>query len=322
MSRIVSITGATGFIGRRTVELLLAQGLGVRALAREPRRLAVPSGEGVEIVAGDLANGDALDRLARGSFAVIHCAGEIADPSRYRAANVDGAKALAAAARRQSVAGFVHVSSLAAREPGLSDYGDSKLQGEDAVREAFGATATIVRPPAVYGPGDRATLPLIAQLTRSTAILPGTAGQRFSLVHVDDLARALVALAIASPREGAMHEPHDGRQEGYAWSDLAAIAGGAQGRRVRVVHIPHAVLSMAAVAAESVSRLSGGRPALTRGKVAELYHRDWVCRAGEVPGWRPKMAFAEGFADTLAWYRRHGWLRLERGANSTPATAI
>lgn len=324
MSATIAMTGASGFVGRRTAEILLASGARVKALVRDPAKLDASAARHMQVLEGGLLDEGALDRLTDGVEAVIHCAGEISDPSRFEEANVEGPRRLAAAALRQRVARIVHVSSLAAREPRISAYGASKLSGEAAMRGVAGSLAMIVRPPAVYGPGDRGTLPLIAQLTRSRAMLPGTPEQRFSLIHVDDLAHALLTLAFAPPLSGGMHELDDGRRQGYSWPELARIAGEAQGMRIRTTHLPRGLLSAAATAAETWARLTSRPPALTRGKVAELYHHDWVCRndlLDQVCAWKPKLGFAEGFAMTVDWYRNEGWLPPGKAATGAPAGA-
>ena len=140
---------------------------------------------------GTSDNGAALDDLMRGVDAVIHVAGVIGALRReeYFFANEQGTKATAEAALRNGVKRFVHISSLAAREPELSAYGASKHAGEAAM-ENFKSRMSVVilRPPAVYGPGDRGTLPLLRSLTQLFAVIPGTGTSRFSLIYVDDLA--------------------------------------------------------------------------------------------------------------------------------------
>jgi uncharacterized protein YbjT (DUF2867 family) len=142
----IALTGATGFVGRRVVALANRP---VRALTRRPQ----PPQPGVEWVLGDLDDTNALARLCEGAAAVLHIAGVVnaADEAGFVAGNVTGtANVLAAAA---GVPRFVHVSSLAAREPRLSLYGASKAQG-DALVIASTLDWVIVRPPGVYGPGD------------------------------------------------------------------------------------------------------------------------------------------------------------------------
>lgn len=322
MVATIAITGATGFVGRRTAELLVASGASVRALVRHPGKLTAGAREAMQVVEGDLFDEEALCGFLAGAEAVVHCAGELSDPARFQSVNVEGTARLATAAMRERIARFVHVSSLAAREPRLSAYGESKRAGEAALRSVVGTFGMIVRPPAVYGPRDRATLPLIAQLTHRRAFLPGTREQRFSLIHVDDLARALVTLAFAPPLSVGIHELDDGRRQGYAWADLARIAEGVLGRPVRVIHIPRPVMELAARGAEAWARFRDRPAAITRGKVAELYHPDWVCRnelLDRICEWKPSMEFADGFAMTVDWYRRRGWLAPASRQRQAPA---
>lgn len=302
---IVAVTGGTGFVGRQVIEALGQAGASVRILARRP----VPDIEasGVAVVRGGLEDAKALSALADGASAVIHCAGVVAAPraADFHVANVDGTAAMLRAAHPS--ARFVHVSSLAARERHLSAYAASKRQAEELVAAA-GRDAVVVRPPAVYGPGDRATLPIFAQLHRGLLAAPAPRTARFSLIFVADLARLLARLALAPFVAGRPVEPEDGRG-GYGWSDLAAIAGRVSGRRVRTLHVPVGLLWPMALAAEGWGRITNRPPPLSRDKLRELGHADWVCAA--LPkglDWRPVTGFAKGYALTAAWYAEAGWL--------------
>lgn len=314
MNSPIAVTGATGFVGRRLVALLAESHMAVRALVRRPAGLDPALRAALEPVEGDILDAEALKELTDGAGAVIHCAGALADATAFTPVNVAGTRALAHAAHQAGVARFVHVSSLSAREPQLSAYGASKRAGEDAVIEALPREAwVVVRPPVVYGPGDKATLPLLDQLTRPTAWLPGSRLQRFSLLYVDDLARALIRLAESPTPTGSVHELHDGTRDGYAWTDLVAAAASVQGLPSRVRYLPRWAANGAAHVSAGLTRVAGKIPAvgLTPDKVRELYHRDWVCRRDlldEAMDWHADVAFPEGFATTVAWYRQHGWL--------------
>jgi nucleoside-diphosphate-sugar epimerase len=203
------------------------------------------------------------------------------------------------------------MSSLAAREPTLSPYAASKRMAEDAVREALAGKAdfAIVRPPAVYGPGDRATLPIFRQIRKGLLFVPA-AKARFSLLYVDDLAE-IVAQLLEQPRwDGLVIEPDDG-SGGYSWVDLARIASGHLDRRVRTVPVPWLALWPPAAVAQIVGLATRRSPMLTLGKLRELYHADWVCRGTEatplLAGVR-RVNFDNGFAPTLAWYMQRKWL--------------
>ncbi|MBK2451879.1 SDR family oxidoreductase, partial [Escherichia coli] len=148
---VLAITGGTGFVGSTLIDLALARGHQVRALTRRPQ----PTRDGVTWVEGALDTPDALAELTTGADAAIHVAGVVNAPSRdgFSRGNIDGTRAMVAAATGAGVERFVQVSSLAAREPRLSAYGWSKAEA-DALVKASDLDWTIVRPPAVYGPGD------------------------------------------------------------------------------------------------------------------------------------------------------------------------
>ena len=306
MSLMIAITGATGFAGGHLVTELLRRGHALRALVRNAAAAQLPSD--VTIVAGGLDDGAALDRLVSGSDAVIHLAGAISAVKRhdYFRVNAHGTVKVAEAAIRARVPRFVHVSSLAARQPDLSAYGASKRAGEDAVAKLMAPlNAVIIRPPAVYGPGDRSTLPLIKLLTQSVAIIPGSPGNAFSLIHVSDLAR-IMADAVESDVSG-LHEVSDGKEGGYRWPELLAVGASVRGAAVRAVYLPKMVPLSVAIAAEAVSHLTGKPGMVSRDKLRELYHPDWVARGGTLKLAHP-IGFAAGYPETLAWYRKAGWL--------------
>lgn len=306
MGKTIAITGATGFAGRHAVTELLGQGHQLKALVRSPGTAALPAA--VETVKGDLDDSVALDRLLDGADAVLHLAGAITSPDRhgYFRVNAHGTVAVAEAASRHGTARFVHISSLSAREPGLSPYGASKRAGEDAIATLMDKlNAVIIRPPAVYGPGDRGTLPLIKELTQAVAVIPGPRAARFSLIHVRDLARIIVK-AVGGTERG-IHEVSDGRVGGYGWADLIKVAGEMRGSAIRAIFLPRAIPLAVALGAEALSRFTAKPGMVNRGKVAELYHLDWVCRVGTLT-LADATGFAEGFAETVNWYREAGWL--------------
>lgn len=308
----IALTGATGFVGRAVVSALLAKSFQVAALVRDPARAGLNSN--VRQVQGDLQNRAALDALTKNADAVIHIAGVIGALSRgdFFAANEQGSLAVAEAAARNGVARFVHISSLAAREPGLSMYGASKRAGEVAV-EKFKAQMSVIvlRPPAVYGPGDRGTLPLLRSLTQSFAVIPGTSTSRFSLIHVDDLARIIVEAAEAT-RTGTV-ELDDGHRQGYGWKDLAQIASATEQKRIKPIFLPKSVAMAVGIGVEAFAKATGKLPFVSRDKIQQLYFGDWVAR-GE--GWPLKepVGFAQGFKSTVDWYRKAQWMPERFGA--------
>jgi nucleoside-diphosphate-sugar epimerase len=293
---LLAITGATGFVGRRVLALANRP---IRALTRRPQ----PPQPGVEWVLGDLNDAHALARLCDGAAAVLHIAGVVnaPDAAGFHAGNVTGtANVLAAAA---AVPRFVHVSSLAAREPALSLYGASKAAGDRQVQARDGDWL-IVRPPGVYGPGDAEMRDLFALARLGLGVAPGGPAARISLIHVDDLARALLALADAGPSCTVLEiDDGAGAHGGHSHADFARAIGGALGRRPLVLPIPGALLK-----ALGASRLI---PKLTPDRARYLAHPDWVARGGNdrLAGiWQPQIAVEAGLADTVRDYRARGWL--------------
>jgi nucleoside-diphosphate-sugar epimerase len=311
----VAVTGATGFVGRHTVAALREVGHEVRALAR--RDDAALAATGATVVRGALESEASLRELVHGAEVVVHLAGAIRAPDRaaFLAVNAGGAERVAEAAASLPGRRLVHLSSLAARQPGLSPYAESKAAGERAAlsrADRLGGVV-VVRPPAVYGPGDRATLPILQSLARGWLLAPANrAAARFSLLFAADLGHLIAALVASPPPTGATLEPDDGRPGGYAWRDLAAIAQERLARRVRTVGVPKPALAVAAKLAERYTALGARFPLPSSGKVEELFHDDWVSDArtlAGVPGWRPRTGFADGLPLTLDWYRRAGWLQ-------------
>lgn len=305
----LALTGATGFVGAAILDQALRQGVRVKALTRRPQSPR----KNLEWIAGDVSNGAALARLVANADAVLHAAGAIKakGPAEFMAVNGQGVRNVLAAAKAAKTKRFVLVSSLAAREPHLSPYAASKRAGEEALTaHGKGLSWAILRPPAVYGPGDREILKLFRAMKWGFAPTLGPT-HRFSLMHVEDLARYALALVLERRAARAIAEPDDGKPGGYTISDVAAAASNLLGTRVRVVSIPKGLLQALALLNEVTAPLLGSAPMVTRGKVNEIHHPDWVAdgkASRAVPGFRPAFPLEKGLAHTLAWYRREGWL--------------
>lgn len=301
----VALTGATGFVGQATIEVLGHRGHSVRALAR---KIPGEKPSGVEWVGGDLADRRALDRLVDGVDAVIHVAGltTAVDPAELEAPNVGGTLAMVEASLDAGVRRFVFVSSLAAREPALSAYGASKLRAEKIV-QASGLDWTIVRPPAVYGPRDKDMLELFRGAM--LRVVPMPAEGHASYINVYDLAELLVALLPGGEDiTSATFEPDDGREGGWEHREFAKAVGWAMGTHPFVPRLSRGTLGTLS----KVERLFRGKKAkLTADRVSYMVHPDWVSDpAFAVPPklWKPKIATRDGLKMTAKWYRKHKWL--------------
>jgi len=307
-SPLVALTGGTGFLGRRLVAALERSGLRVRALARRPN--AAWDGARPETVIGHLGDEAALADLTRNADVVIHCAGAIKALRRsdFFAANVDGSAAIARASNADRV---IMVSSLAARGPEVSDYAASKRAGEDAARAVLGERLMILRPPAIYGPGDRETLSLFRAAAASPVLpMPADPEARLALAHVDDVVDAIVNHATGAWSAGAYAFGGE-RPAGYGWREIFETAAASVGRNPRLVPVPDWVLRGAASMSGVASQILRQPAIFTPGKANEILRGGWsVDETEEAPGPRsPRLPLTEGFRRTVAWYRAAGWLR-------------
>lgn len=325
---LAALTGATGFLGSHIADRLLARGWRVRASVRPTSSLRWVEGKDIELVRVEILRGtdpggaSPMDFL-HGADAVVHCAGVVAAPSRdaYVRGNVETTRTLLAAATASSCRAFVLVSSLAAGGPAprenprteatpdrpLSDYGRSKLAAEELIRApGLPIRTAALRPPALYGPRDRAFLPLFRLALAGWTVRLGGALGGLSLVDGRDAAAAAVALLETDAARGVYHVD-DGAA--YTFADMAAALGNARGRPVRTLRVPIWPLKLAA-------RLVGDRRArrsayLNPRRLSDLSAPGWVCsgeRLRRETGFSAQFDLERGFTDTLAFYRREGWL--------------
>lgn len=301
---MAAVTGATGFLGRHIVRALSDAGFRVRILARRDPIDPLWRDLTPEVVPGALRDARALARLTDGADVVIHNAGLVKASNRaaFDAVNVAGAIAVAEAAVH--VPHVLLVSSLAAREPQLSHYAASKRAGEDAMRQRLGERLTVVRPVAIYGPGDREIAPVF-ELAAKIPFLPVlSATGRVGMIHAQDCARQIAALA-GRPPSGATYGLSDGRPDGYTWGELMqAAALAASGREAKLLLLPAALIHAIGRFNDLVAAL-GSAPMLTSGKARELLHADWsVLPAEQAPQLPPPLHTLEtGFSDAARPYR-------------------
>ena len=303
-NRTLAVTGGTGFVGSHLLRVARSEGYEIRALTRGWR----PPEEGIDWIDGALDRDDSLTKLCEGADAIVHIAGLINASSRaaFDAVNVGGTTNLIDAARGAGVRRFVHISSLAAREPELSDYGRSKARSELVVA-ASGLDWTIIRPPAVYGPGDRETFELFKMARRGLVALPPRG--RFSVIHVEDLCRLILAVVDEPDTIGETYEPDDGVANGWEHRHFARTLGRAFGRRTATVAMPRVVMHGASHVDRLVRR---DKARLTPDRVRYFCHPDWVITAEHRPPerlWNPQIRTPTGLKETAEWYAAQGWLK-------------
>jgi nucleoside-diphosphate-sugar epimerase len=333
--RLILVTGATGFVGSHLVDALLERGCRVRALVRRTSNLRWLEGKPVELAFADLREPAALREAMAGVEAVLHFGGRIKARSKreFFEANADGTASLAAAFLESAPSGggglFLYCSSMAASGPArdparspfphvleddlphpVSDYGESKLEGERRL-EMIGdrARTVILRPPAVYGPRDEAILVLMRWAQRGWFPIPARRGATFALVHVRDLVDVTMR-AVENPAARGIYTVSDG--EVHRWEEIGALVGRVLGKRLRTVRIPITVAWLAAASAELIAALGGPAALVSFGKVREMRESCWVCladRAARDLAFHPGTGVAAGMEETIRWYQARGWIR-------------
>lgn len=312
MKPLAAITGGTGFLGHHVLKAMLDAGWRLRLLVRSDPRLDIGDLP-VELVPGDLGDQGAMNALVHGADVIIHMAGAIKARNRagFVSVNSKGTQMLAQAWQAIAPsAKFVMLSSLAAREPDLSHYAFSKAEGEAAVMES-GKNWCILRPAAIYGPGDRETLTVFHAASLPFQPLLNDAMARICLVHVHDVVIAVLAVSQKSGPSG-LFEVTDAKAQGYQWSEIVSTACQAVGSRYRPIRIPGHILRVLGRIGDFGITLSGSEKMLTSQKVREILHVDWSSAPSrQLPDtiWCAKYGLEVGFTDAVTWYREAGWLR-------------
>lgn len=323
----VLVTGATGFVGGHLTELLLARGFRPRLLVR--RRTGDTDRfekAGATLFVGDHADAGLLTRAVENCDTVIHVAGATKKNSEkeYFAGNLlFTEKLLAPLTKRQR---FILISSQAAVGPStgntpvvesdpprpLTWYGRSKLAAEEAVKR-WGADRDnnylILRPCSVFGPNERDIYTYFQFMDKGILLLLGTGEKQISIVHVADLCDAILAAAESAVNGRTFFVAND---HPVSWRELGETIRVAMGKdRVLRIAIPEWVAAPIGHAAGFAGRLIGRALPVNGQKVIEMRQDAWICSNSaikEAIGWRPRLPLPEAVAQTVAWYRAHGWL--------------
>jgi nucleoside-diphosphate-sugar epimerase len=324
----VALTGASGYTGGRLLQALRDRGDEVAVLVR-PKSLSSTLAERAStIVEGDLSDGAAVDRLVAGRDAVLHVAAVYRTAGHpddyYREVNVRGTERLLEAAARHGVRRFVHTSTVgvhghverppadetAPLAPG-DIYQETKAEAETlALRyhRTRGVPVAVVRPGAIYGPGETRLLKLFRSIARGRYAVVGSGRTFYHPVFIDDL---VAGFLLALDRPEAPGEAFLICGPSYvSQDDLAALVAKHTGGRVLPFHVPARPIQWLGDLVEAVCVPLGIEPPLHRRRV-DFWTKSRafsIEKARRLLGYEPRTDLERGIAITAAWYRQAGWL--------------
>lgn len=304
----VYLTGASGFIGSRVANQLLEKGYSVTAALRSTSSLArVPSG--CSIVRVDFLDPDSIEPHLQGTRAIYHIAGttKAVSQEEFDRGNAATTRVLLKAREAASPdALFVLASSQAAAGPGdrgpISPYGSSKLLAEKITMRT--ARWVVVRPPAVFGPDDPATEPIIRLADRGLFFSPLVGSGGFGLVYVEDLARLFVMLmecpeAVSQTLLPAYDHP-------VSWKEFYGGISRAAERKILHLRLPVFLVPGIGYLCEYAASLRGRCASFDRYKAREFVCCDWKLDDGltrKLTGWKTEVGLVEGLRRTFSEYR-------------------
>ena len=330
MSEKILVTGSTGFIGARVLMRLVEEGERVKVFLRTESPVdAMP--ESVEVVRGSFSDMESLGRAVRDVDRIVHLAGvtKALDEEGYDMGNVMPVRNLLAATRKHNpeLKRFLFVSSLTVAGPAsegiqgvkesdpsrpVSAYGRSKLRAETLCMESSNLIpVTIVRPPAVYGPGDRDVLQVFQMLAKGLFVSTSSAAtQRFSMIYVDDLVKGILAAARLEKAVGRVYYITSSCSS--SWDEVIAAARPVLGfTKLFRISLPAPLVFFIGTVMGAIGSLQGKLALINRDKVNELLQNYWVCSPEQAQhdlGFTAETTLAEGVQKTILWYQREGWL--------------
>lgn len=323
------ITGATGFIGSHLAEHLHSKGYALRCFVRPTSNIRWLRHLPIEYVKGDFFDEQSLSNAVTDVDVIYHSAGVVASKTKqgFFEGNQFATRNLLAAVQKtnRSLTRFVHISSQAAVGPSSPDhpineetpyhpittYGISKMEAEKEVRKYGQALPwTIVRPPAVYGPRDTATLDFFRTASRGIIPLAGFTKKLVSLVHVRDLVTGIIL--AGEKKEGLNQIFFVGSERAYDWEEISRMTLEVFGRKAIVVRVPEFLVYTIAGISGFVSLFKTKPSVLNWEKGKDMVQEAWTCdssKARKLLGYKETVSLKDGIRETIEWYRKEGWIK-------------
>lgn len=321
------LTGATGFIGSHIAESLIRNGISTHLFVRRKNSLMdFLEKKGAKIYLGQPQDMEILARSLQDADTIIHCAAatKAFDEADYRKANVEFTQSILNLMKKEQK--FLFISSQAAAGPStlldpinektepnpLTFYGKTKLLAEDCVKEwgrKTGNNFAILRPCVVYGPRERDLFALFSLVKKGFLFLHGKGNSKISMIHVEDLVRAVTSMAEQSFTGETYFVSND---EGYSWQEIGrAMKEALNKKKVFEVKLPDFVFFITAVFSEFLSFFTRKPALVNRQKIIEMKQIAWLCsnnKIKEAIQWEPNFSLESGMKQTASWYIKEKWL--------------
>jgi nucleoside-diphosphate-sugar epimerase len=331
MKQKILITGANGFIGRFLVEEAVSQGLEVFAGVRKNSNTTTLTGLGATIVHVDYNDPTHLVSLLKdGNFEyIIHNAGLTKSPDPQKLMDVNKGlliRLIEGVNKAQiKVKKFTYISSFASYGPAdfqsngivadesvphpVTHYGKSKLAAENFLRhEQSIVPYIIIRPTAVYGPGEKDLLNVFQMVKKHINIQPALLGQKLTFIYVKDLAK-LTLTATLSEHTNKAYFATDGHV--YTGGALTSLIKEALNKKTLNIKIPIFLMKGMAYITEKAAGLWDDYPIFNLDKVNELKAKSWTCDVSNLVtdlNFEAEYDLSRGIPETIAWYKTNQWL--------------
>jgi nucleoside-diphosphate-sugar epimerase len=268
----------------------------------------------------NLSKAEKIDKID----VIIHIAGitKSLHYQNYYKINSKGTLELIKFAIKKNVKHFIYVSSLAAAGPTessipinenstpnpVSHYGISKLIGEIYLKKS-GLKYTIIRPPAIFGPGDKDIFTYFKMIKKGLAFTSGDKNKLYSMIYVKDLTDFMQQTIL---NEKAFNEIFFiANEKQYKISDILNAIERSINKKAVKINLPEITTNLICYPMQLYYALTGAPPLLNMDKLTEIKQKNWICsseKAKKILDFTPKFALIEAFEETGKWYLEKKWL--------------
>ena len=328
----ILITGASGFIGNFLIEEGLKRNFEVYAAIRKSSNIEHLKNKNIKFIEFDFSNKEDIHSKLSSSpefTYIIHNAGitKSLRKKNFFEINYNYTKNFieAISFSKQSPLKFIYISSLSAAGPGKNDcsspisisdtsapitnYGLSKLSSEKYITEQASFPYIIVRPTAVYGPGDKDFFNMVKLINNHIDLMIGFQKQTLSFIYVKDLSRSIYDL-LESTANNKTYFASDGNI--YSKTAMSNTIAEIMKKYICRIYIPIVAAKTIAAISEIISSLTGKTSVINTEKIKEFSARNWNCNNSELINdinFKPDYSLEQGLKETIEWYKYKGWIK-------------